>query len=143
MSRRVTAGDTIDIASLRGKLEGAAGPQYWRSLDELAQTPEFLKFVEDEFPSRADDLHNPATRRDLLRVMAAAFGLAGLTGCTRQPRENILPYVRQPEEIVLGRPLLYATAMPFRGAAVGLLVESHEGRPTKVEGNPQHPGSLG
>jgi MoCo/4Fe-4S cofactor protein with predicted Tat translocation signal len=143
MNSRGTANGQIDIVKLRAKLEGRSGPQYWRSLDELAETPEFQKFVEDEFPSRADDLQNPATRRDLLRVMAAAFGLAGLTGCTRQPKENILPYVRQPEEIVLGRPLFYATAMPFRGAAVGLLVESHEGRPTKVEGNPQHPASLG
>jgi molybdopterin-containing oxidoreductase family iron-sulfur binding subunit len=143
MNTQNTAGGKIDLAALRAKLKDAAGPEYWRSLDELAETPEFLAFVEDEFPSRADDLQNPATRRELLRVMAAAFGLAGLTGCTRQPPENILPYVRQPEEIVLGRPLLYATAMPFRGAAVGLLVESHEGRPTKVEGNPQHPASLG
>jgi len=143
MRTRDTACGKIDIAELRGRLETSGRPHYWRSLDELAATPEFQAFVEDEFPSQADDLKNPATRRDLLRVMAAAFGLAGLTACTRQPKENILPYVRQPEEIVLGQPLMYATAMPFRGSAVGLLVESHEGRPTKVEGNPQHPGSLG
>jgi molybdopterin-containing oxidoreductase family iron-sulfur binding subunit len=143
MNPQDTAGAKLDLAMLRAKLEGGEGQRYWRSLDELGNTPEFRRFVEDEFPSRAEDLANPATRRDVLRVMAAAFGLAGLTGCTRQPKENILPYVRQPEEIVLGRPLFYATAMPFRGAAVGLLVESHEGRPTKIEGNPQHPASLG
>jgi MoCo/4Fe-4S cofactor protein with predicted Tat translocation signal len=143
MNPQDTAGGKMDIAALRSKLDGAAGPKYWRSLDELAETPEFLKFVDDEFPSRAEDLRNPATRRDVLRVMGAAFGLAGLTACTRQPPEKILPYVRQPEEIVLGQPLYYATAMPFRGAAVGLLVQSYEGRPTKVEGNPQHPASLG
>ena len=109
----------------------------------LLQPLSFRRSLKMSFLHSAEDLKNPATRRDLLRVMAAAFGLAGLTACTRQPKENILPYVRQPEEIVLGQPLMYATAMPFRGSAVGLLVESHEGRPTKVEGNPQHPGSLG
>ena len=96
MRTRDTACGKIDIAELRGRLETSGGPHYWRSLDELAATPEFQAFVEDEFPSQADDLKNPATRRDLLRVMAAAFGLAGLTACTRQPKENILPYVRQP-----------------------------------------------
>jgi molybdopterin-containing oxidoreductase family iron-sulfur binding subunit len=71
------------------------------------------------------------------------MALAGLSACTRQPPEHIVPYVRQPEEIIPGRPLFFATAMPLGGVATGLLVESHEGRPTKIEGNPLHPGSLG
>ncbi len=71
------------------------------------------------------------------------MALAGVTACTRQPAEKIVPYVRQPEDLIPGRPLFYATAMPLGGVATGLLVESHEGRPTKVEGNPLHPGSLG
>ena len=75
--------------------------------------------------------------------MGASLALAGVTACTRQPAEKIVPYVRQPEEIVPGRPLFFATAMTLGGVATGLLVESHEGRPTKIEGNPQHPGSLG
>src|SRR5262245_44768807 len=75
--------------------------------------------------------------------MGASLALAGVTACTRQPEEKIVPYVQQPEEIVPGRPLFYATAMSLGGVATGLLVESHEGRPTKAEGNPLHPGSLG
>src|SRR5262245_26554907 len=78
-----------------------------------------------------------------MRLMDASLALAGLTACTKQPTEYFAPYARQPEEVVLGKPLYFATAMPFNGSAIGLLVESHEGRPTKVEGNPDHPGSLG
>src|SRR5437762_14307938 len=75
--------------------------------------------------------------------MGASLALGGFGGCTRQPAETIVPYVRQPEDLVLREPLFFATAMPMGGAATGLLVESHEGRPTKIEGNPNHPGSLG
>jgi molybdopterin-containing oxidoreductase family iron-sulfur binding subunit len=83
-------------------------------------------------------------RRSFLKLLAASIAFAGLSGCQiRQPVETIVPYVRQPEEIVLGNPLFYATAMPLSGYAMGLLVESHEGRPTKIEGNPNHPASLG
>src|SRR6266542_2387392 len=82
-------------------------------------------------------------RRDLLKLGGVSLALAGLTACTRQPAEKIVPYVRQPEEIVPGKPLFFATAMSLSGYATGLLVESHMGRPTKVEGNPLHPASLG
>jgi molybdopterin-containing oxidoreductase family iron-sulfur binding subunit len=75
--------------------------------------------------------------------MGASMALAGVTACTRQPAEKIVPYVRQPEEIIPGRPLFFATAMSLGGVATGLLVESHEGRPTKIEGNPLHPSSRG
>src|SRR5712675_1041895 len=118
-------------------------PVYWRSLEELASTDEFRAFVEDEFPNRTPDWNDPESRRGFLRVMGASILLVGASACTRQPKEVIVPYVRQPEELIPGKPLFYATAMPLGGVATGLLVESHEGRPTKIEGNPLHPGSLG
>ncbi len=126
------------------KLRAASGPQYWRSLDELADTPEFQEFLHREFPEGAADLNDAAGRRDFIKVMGASLALAGLSSaCTRQPEEKIVPYVKAPEEIVPGRPLYYATAVVDRGYAKGVLVESHMGRPTKVEGNPGHPTSLG
>jgi MoCo/4Fe-4S cofactor protein with predicted Tat translocation signal len=118
-------------------------PQYWRSLEELAGTKEFRAFVEDEFPNRTPDWNDPASRRRFLSLMGASIALAGASACTVQPKEVIVPYVRQPEEIVPGKPLFYATAMSAGGIATGLLVESNMGRPTKIEGNPQHPASLG
>ena len=75
--------------------------------------------------------------------MSASLALAGVSACTKQPAEKIIPYVSQPEDLVPGRPLFFATAVPFAGVAAPVLVESHEGHPTKVEGNPQHPASLG
>ncbi len=82
-------------------------------------------------------------RRTFLKLMAASFALAGMAGCTKQPPEQILPYVRQPENFVPGKPLFFATTMTLGGRGRGLLVESHLGRPTKIEGNPLHPASLG
>ena len=117
--------------------------RFWRSLDELRETPEFLDYLRHEFPSQADELTDPAGRRQFLKLMAASIGLAGATGCLRQPEEKIVPYVRQPEDAVPGNPLMFATAMTLGGYATGVLVESHLGRPTKIEGNPQHPASLG
>lgn len=117
--------------------------KYWRSLEELAFTEEFRAFVEDEFPNRTPDWNNPASRRRFLTLMGASVALAGASGCTVQPKEVIVPYVRQPEQVVPGNPLFYATAMSTARIATGLLIESHLGRPTKVEGNPQHPASLG
>jgi MoCo/4Fe-4S cofactor protein with predicted Tat translocation signal len=116
---------------------------YWRTLDELAGDPEFCDRIANEFPSQIEAITDPVARRTFLKLMGASIALAGVTACTRQPPEKILPYVRQPEGLVPGRPLFYATAMAIGGVATGLLVESHEGRPTKIEGNPLHPGSLG
>ena len=96
-----------------------------------------------EFASTLESMTDPVERGTFLKLMGASMTLAGIGGCTRQPAEMIVPYVRQPEEIVPGRPLFYATALSLGGAATGVLVESHEGRPTKIEGNPLHPGSLG
>ena len=115
---------------------------YWRSLDELAGTEEFRHRLEAEFPERASEWADPVSRRAFVKVMGASLMLAGLAGC-RAPSEKIVPYVRAPEEAIPGKPLFFATAMPMGGFAKGLLVESHLGRPTKVEGNPQHPASLG
>ena len=75
--------------------------------------------------------------------MGASLALGGATACTRQPLEKIVPYVRQPEQIIPGKPLFFATALTLSGYATGVLAESHEGRPTKIEGNPDHPASLG
>ena len=133
----------MDFSEIRTRLDGLDGRAYWRSLDELAGTPEFQDFLHREFPAQAAEFTDPKGRRDFLRLMGASIALAGATACTRQPAEKIIPYVRQPEEIVPGRPLFYATAMPMGGYGMPLLVESHMGRPTKTEGNPEHPASLG
>src|SRR5437763_11120148 len=111
-------------------------PKYSRSLEELASTEKFRAFVEDEFPNRTPDWNDPASRRRFLTLMGASIALAGASGCTVQPTEFIAPYVRQPEDYVPGRPVYYATSIGFAGIATGLLVESHQGRPTKIEGNP-------
>jgi len=133
---------------MRARLEASgSGRDYWRSLDDLAQTPGFRDMVEREFPRLAigwSEDENPVEgRRNFLKLMGASLALGGLAACTRQPTEYIMPYIRQPEELIPGRPLFYATAMTLNGVANGLLVESHEGRPTKIEGNPEHPATLG
>ncbi len=135
--------DSNDIQALRAKLQGTRGRTYWRSLEEVAETADFKEFLHREFPQNASEWLDPVGRRGFLKLMGASMALAGVSACTRQPDEAIVPYVRQPEELVPGKPLFYATAMPFAGSGVGLLVESHEGRPTKLEGNPDHPSSLG
>jgi len=133
----------VDISALRSASGAGQGPRYWRGLEELADTPEFRNHLENEFPHGPNDPDTKFDRRDLLKVMAASAAFAGLCGCTKLPTQKIVPYVRQPEEIVPGRPLFYATATTLGGVATGILVESHMGRPTKIEGNPDHPGSLG
>ncbi len=129
--------------SIRSRLAGLQGPTYWRSLEELADTPEFRAYVAREFPSGASEFTDPAGRRRFLKLMGASLALAGVSACTRQPDEKIIPYVRQPEEVVPGNPLFFATSMPLGGFAMPLLAENHMGRPTKLEGNPDHPASLG
>ena len=121
----------------------SGGLEYWRSLDELADTPEFREALGREFPQGVTELLDPVSRRTFAKLMGASLALAGITACTRQPAEKIVPYVKQPEEIVPGKPLYFATAMPMAGYAAALLVESHEGHPTKIEGNPDHPISRG
>jgi molybdopterin-containing oxidoreductase family iron-sulfur binding subunit len=132
-----------DLSGLRRRLADSTGRTYWKSLEELARAPQFLEFLHREFPEQAASFDDPEGRRGFLRVMGASLALAGLTGCTRQPEEKIVPYVKPPEDVVPGRPLFFATAVSDGGYAKGVLVESHMGRPTKVEGNPDHPASLG
>ncbi|HJS60023.1 MAG TPA: TAT-variant-translocated molybdopterin oxidoreductase [Vicinamibacteria bacterium] len=131
----------VEFGGVRPRRE--RGRALWRSLDQLEQSPEFLEFLHREFPQNASEFTDPEGRREFLRVMGASFALAGLAACTKQPAELIVPYVRQPEQIVPGRPLFFASAVLDGGYAKGVLVESHEGRPTKIEGNPEHPASLG
>ena len=133
----------MNIDALRARLDGTRGREYWRSLESLAETPEFKEFLHREFPQNASEWLDPVGRRNFLKLMGASLALAGVSACTRQPDEELVPYVRQPEELVPGKPLFFATAMPMNGAGMGLLVESHEGRPTKIEGNPDHPSSRG
>lgn len=133
----------LELAQVRDKLSRAkSGPQYWRSLEELAQTDGFFEMMHREFPRQASVWPEGASRRDFMKLMTASMALAGLSACVKQPIEPIVPYVRQPEPIVLGIPLYFASAMPFGGYATPMLVESHEGRPTKVEGNPDHPAGV-
>jgi MoCo/4Fe-4S cofactor protein with predicted Tat translocation signal len=119
------------------------GKAFWRTLDELADDPSFVERLHNEFPSQVEAITDPTSRRTFMKLMGASLALAGVTACTKQPDEHIVPYVRQPEDLVPGKPQFYATAMTLGGVATGLIVESHEGRPTKIEGNPQHPDSLG
>jgi len=133
----------IDLEKIREKLTDSRGPQYWRSLEELAETEEFQDHLKHEFPAGADQMLDPVTRRGFIKIMGASIALAGLSSCVRQPEEKIVPYVRAPEEVVPGKPLYFATSVMLGGYATGVLAESHTGRPTKLEGNPDHPASLG
>src|ERR1700733_245446 len=140
--------DKLDLASVRSEIERAdaatqSGPEYWRSLEELAGSEDFQNALHREFPKGASEWVDSVSRRGFLKVMGASLGLAGMTGCVKLPFEPIVPYVRQPEEVIPGRPMFYATAMTLGGYANPILVESHLGRPTKIEGNDLHPASLG
>lgn len=133
----------LALEKLRSELEGKRGQQYWRTLDEVTGTEEFKTWFEDEFPNRKEILN--IDRRTLLKYAAASFALAGLSGCRGVflPEDKLVPYVKSPEELVSGRPLFYASAVTLAGYATGVLVEQYEGRPIKLEGNPEHPSSLG
>jgi MoCo/4Fe-4S cofactor protein with predicted Tat translocation signal len=134
----------LDLASVRTQLDSAKGRNYWRSLEELAGTAGFKEMLHREFPRQASEWDGgDEGRRNFLKLMGASLALAGLSACTKQPTELIYPYVNAPETQIPGKPLFYATAFTQSGVSTGVLMESHAGRPTKVEGNPQHPGSLG
>ncbi|MCY7346618.1 MAG: TAT-variant-translocated molybdopterin oxidoreductase [Pyrinomonadaceae bacterium] len=132
-----------NFALLRNKILEQNGKEYWRSVEEFVDAPEFGEFVKHEYPQHAEEWEDGLSRRNFIKVMGASLALAGLSGCVIQPAEQIVPYVIQPEEIIPGKPLYYATAMSLGGEATGLLAKSNEGRPTKIEGNPAHPQSLG
>ena len=130
--------EPMTLDQVRAELKGAKGKKYWRSLDELANTPEFQAAVEREFPTAAQEWIDPVSRRGFLKLMGASMALAGLAGCTKQPDEPIYPYIKAPEDLILGKPMYFATAHPFATGAVPLLVKSDEFRPIKIDGNPEH-----
>jgi molybdopterin-containing oxidoreductase family iron-sulfur binding subunit len=115
-----------------------SGPRYWKSLDDLAETPAFSEWVEREFPAGASEMEG-VNRRQFMKVMAASFGLAGLgmAGC-RRPEQTILPYSKQPENVIPGVPVYYTSSQPGIRDNVPIIVETHTGRPTKIEGNPSY-----
>jgi molybdopterin-containing oxidoreductase family iron-sulfur binding subunit len=135
--------EPLDLNTVRDRLSAGDGPEYWRSLDEAGGTPAFQEALHNEFSPDVSVWGEGPSRRSFLKLAGASMALAGAAGCARQPQEHIVPYVKQPEELVPGQALHYATAMTLGGYATGLLVESHTGRPTKIEGNPNHPASLG
>jgi MoCo/4Fe-4S cofactor protein with predicted Tat translocation signal len=134
---------TLDFADFRKRIGDLRGREYWRSLEELERDPEsFDQFFHQEFPQQALALDKGVDRRDFMKLMGASMAMAGLAACS-PPSQTIVPYVKQPENLVPGQPLFFATAMTIGGYAHGVLAESHMGRPTKIEGNPDHPSSLG
>ena len=135
--------DKLDLQTVRSQIAQTKGPEYWRSLEELAGSSEFQEMMHREFPKGASEWLDAVSRRGFLKLMGASLAMAGMTACTKQPLEPIVPYVRQPEEVIPGRPLFFATAFTLGGYASPILVESHLYRPTKIEGNEQHPASLG
>jgi molybdopterin-containing oxidoreductase family iron-sulfur binding subunit len=135
--------DKLDLATAKAQIATTKGPEFWRSLEELAGSDEFREMMHREFPKGASEWLDDVSRRGFLKLMGASLAMAGMTACTKQPMEPIVPYVRQPEDIVPGRPLFFATAFTLGGYASPVLVESHLYRPTKVEGNDKHPASLG
>ncbi len=132
---RVLGAGSADVPS------ASSGKTYWRSLEELADSPIFEEFVQREFPQQAEEWNDPVERRTFLKLMGASLALAGLSGCVIQPPEKIVPYVKQPEEEIPGKGLYFATAFSLGGIATPLLARSNEGRPTKLEGNPDHPNN--
>jgi len=139
------ASSPVDLtrAAVEAQLAQTSGPEYWRSLEELAGSPEFQEMLHREFPKGASEWVDSFSRRGFLQLMGASLALAGMTGCTKLPLEPIVPYVRQPEDVIPGRPMFFATAATLSGYGSPVLVESHLGRPTKIEGNDKHPASLG
>ena len=133
---------TLDFTDFRARIGDLRGKEYWRSLEELSRSDVFDEFMHQEFPQQAVALDKGVDRRDFMKLMGASVAMAGLAACA-PPGETIVPYVNQPENLIPGKPLFFASAMPLGGVATGILVESHMNRPTKIEGNPLHPSSLG
>jgi Anaerobic dehydrogenases, typically selenocysteine-containing len=128
---------------MRDKILAQNGKEYWRSVEEFVDAPEFEEFVKREYPDHAENWDDSLSRRNFIKVMGASLALAGLSGCVIQPPEKIVPYVTAPPDSLPGHPLFYATSYTLGGVAMGLLAKAYEGRPIKIEGNPDHPGSRG
>jgi MoCo/4Fe-4S cofactor protein with predicted Tat translocation signal len=133
---------TLNFTEFRARVGDLRGKEYWRSLEELSRSDVFDEFMHQEFPQQALALDKGVDRRNFMKLMGASVAMAGLAACA-PPDEKIIPYVNQPESLIPGKPLYFASAMSLGGVAAGVLVESHMNRPTKIEGNPQHPTSLG
>ncbi|MEO6334876.1 MAG: TAT-variant-translocated molybdopterin oxidoreductase [Pyrinomonadaceae bacterium] len=132
-----------NFALMRDKILSQSGKDYWRSVDEFIDAPEFGEFVKREYPNHSEDWDDAVSRRTFVKLMGGTLALAGLSGCVIQPAEKIVPYVRPEQDLLPGKPLFFATAMSLGGVATGLLAKSFDGRPIKIEGNPDHPGSQG
>ncbi|HXE66508.1 MAG TPA: TAT-variant-translocated molybdopterin oxidoreductase [Rhodanobacteraceae bacterium] len=133
--------ERVDPAAIRAKLATQRGPRFWRSLEELADSEGFRAWLRSEHPALAEAAS--LDRRDFLKLLGASLALAGLAGCSHPPNTQIVPYVHKPSDQVDGLPRYFATTLTRHGYALGVLVRDNMGRPTKVEGNPQHPASLG
>src|SRR4029434_2718086 len=125
--------------------ETTGGRKYWRSLGQLADTPEFRGWLEREFPQGASEINgSEVSRRSFLNLMGASAALAGLSlaGC-RRPEKHLVPFTKGVEWSIPGKALFFATAMPTRRGYSPLVATTYDGRPTKIEGNPLHPVSKG
>src|ERR1043165_9319888 len=132
-----------NFALLRDAILSRSSKDYWRSVEEFVDAPEFEEFVKREYPDHAETWDDSLSRRNFIKVMGASLALAGLSGCVIQPPEKIVPYVTNPDGQLPGKPLYFATSYTLGGVAMGLLAKSYDGRPVKIEGNPDHPGSRG
>ncbi|HEX9116622.1 MAG TPA: TAT-variant-translocated molybdopterin oxidoreductase, partial [Anaerolineae bacterium] len=134
----------LDVGAIRARLASLQGRHFWQGLEELAETDDFKEFLEREFPREASVWAGGMSRRNFLKIMGASLALAGLAGCVNVPQGKIVPHVKSPDpNQVAGRPIYFSTAMTLGGYGMGLLVASSQGRPIKIEGNPDHPASLG
>ncbi len=132
----------LDLATLRQQIAEKKGKEYWRSLNELAESEEFEETIRREFPRQAQ-LLGDLNRRDFLKVLGAGLALAGLTSCAPADGNKVLPYVNPPMDMIPDVPIYYASTMVQDGVGKAVLIETNMGRPVKVEGNPLHPESLG
>jgi molybdopterin-containing oxidoreductase family iron-sulfur binding subunit len=138
-------GAALDHAAQAGvATEGGYGRTYWRSLEERLGLPEYLESVKPEFPEGADLPPTGVARREFMQLIGASLALAGATACTTRPSdERLVPFTKTPPELVPGNALHYASGMTFGGHTSGLLITAREGRPIKIEGNPEHPINRG
>ena len=132
-----------NFALLREKVLNKSGKEYWRSIEEYADTPEFAEFVKQEYPTHAEEWEDGLSRRNFVKVMGASLALAGLSGCVIQPTEKLVPYVRQPEEIIPGKPLFFATAMSLGGVGVGLFGQIERRSPDQNRRQSDASGKFG
>src|SRR5947209_10279420 len=142
-TRTAVADGELSLADVQAELASAKGRDYWQTLEEITGRKGFDDLMEREFPQQASEWLDPVSRRGFLKLAGASLALAGLSACTKQPWEGIVPYVKQPDELIPSKALYYATAMPMPTGAIPLLVKSNEFRPTKIEGNPDHPVTHG